>query len=370
MAWLSRSHLHPLVALCALSACHVVSVEQATTRGDSRSERSAAPPRPVAPRVELGADGRLRFVEPLLCTSELVTDVEVTRVRRRSPNAATLVVGVIATAVGAVALVSGAASDDPGGSPLTYVGPLAIAGGLPLVIGPLVGNRTTRERIEVQAVRAPGQDERCGERPVAATGATLLWSGLRAVATVDDQGRFATSPFTFVDAFDVAAAPPLALTIDLELASGGTLQLDAVVEQRALAQARDAWLAAAGIDATVEPIRKVPRFEADPIRLRRGGGPGARVVQFAMPVRNVGPGDAFAVRVILSSTSAELDGRVVYAGRIAARGERVLTADLPISDEADRALAGASVVLSARLRDAYDAAPEAPFRFAGRLGGP
>jgi hypothetical protein len=370
MRGLSRSSLRPLVALCALAACHVVRIEEDTARGETRSERRAGPSRPLPPRVELGADGLLRFVEPMVCATDSVTDLEITRVRRRSPNAATLVVGVIATAVGAIALVSGAASDDAGGSPLTYVGPLAIVGGVPLVVGPLIGNRTTRELVEVKPVRAPGEDERCGERPVAATGATLLWSGLRAVGPVDGDGRFATSPFAFVDAFAIAEAPPLALTIDLALASGRTLPLDAVIDQRALAAARDAWLAASGIDATIEPIRKVPRLEADAIRLTRAGGPGARALQFALPLRNVGPGDAFAVRLILSSTSAELDGRVVYGGRIPAHGDRVLTATLPISDEADRSLALGEVVLSARLRDAYDAAPETPIRFKGKLTGP
>ena len=62
--------------------------------------------------------------------------------------------------------------DGPGGREVRgYHKPVMIAGGLPLAIGPFTGNRTSRRRLEVKQVRAPGEDERCGERPVAATAA-------------------------------------------------------------------------------------------------------------------------------------------------------------------------------------------------------
>ena len=368
----------PAPVICGLAlglaltgaGCHTIRAHEDTRRGETRLERRAGPPRPLPPRLELTTDGRIRFVEPLVCARDSVTDVEVVRVRRRTPNAATLVIGVIVTAVGAVALVSGAAGDDASGSALTYGGPVAIAGGLPLVIGPLVGNRTERTLVEVKQIRAPSDDQRCGERAVAATRASLGWRGLRAVGAVDADGGFAVSPFAFVDAFAVADAPPLALTVDLELAAGGRLALEGVIDQRTLAGAAGGFLAGAGIDAAVEPIRKVPRLEPGALAVRRGGPAGAPTVELALPVRNTGPGDAFAVRVILSSPDPELDGRVIYGGRIAAHGERALTASLPISDEAARALATGELVLSGRLRDAHDAAPETPIRFRGRLPAP
>jgi hypothetical protein len=281
------------------------------------------------------------------------------------PSAATLVVGIIAVAAGAVALVSGAAGDDPASAPLTYLGPVGIAGGLPLVIGPLVGNTTSRELVETRPVRTPAEDERCGARPVAATRATVTWSGLRAIGAVDGDGAFTISPFEFVDAFAIADAPPLALAIELERAAGGPLALEGVIDEAALARAQPGFLARAGVDATVEPIRKVPRFEPGLLTVRRVGPAGGRALALSLPLRNVGPGDGFAVRLVLSSPNAELDGRVVYVGRVPARGEREVTATLPLSDEADRALTAGELVLSARLRDAYDAAPATPIRFQG-----
>ena len=179
---------------------------------------------------------------------------------------------------------------------------------------------------------------------------------------------FAVSPFTFVDAFAVADAPPLALTIAVERAVGGPLALEAVIDQAALARAAPGFLARAGVDATVEPIRKVPRLEPGVLTLRRGGPAGARTIALTVPLDNVGPGPAFAVRLILSSPSPELDGRVVYVGRLAAHAETTVTATLPISDQAFAALATSDATVSARLRDAYDAAPETPIRFRGRVG--
>jgi hypothetical protein len=355
--------------VAALGAgCHTIRVSDDVSRGETAYVRRDGPPRVLPARVELTDDGRLRLIEPLVCGRDAATPLEVTRVRRRTPNAATLVVGIVVTAAGAIALVSGAGSDDPGGSPLTYGGPIAIAAGLPLAIGPLIGNTTSRTAGEVRELRAPAEDERCGERPVAATRATVTWSGLRAVAAVDGDGVLALSPFAFVDAFAVADAPALALTVTAERAGAGPLTIEAVLERGELARVQAGFLAAAGIDATVEPIRKVPRFEVGLLAVRRAGAAGARVVELTLPLRNVGPGDGFAVRLVLSSPSPELDGRVVYVGRLAARSERDVTAALPISDEADRALSAGELTLSARLRDAYDAAPETPIRFQGLVG--
>ncbi len=364
---LSRSAFSLALLTFALAGCHTIRSYEDTTRGDTTYERRAEPPRALPPRLELTDDGRFRFIEPLVCGRDAITELEIARVDRRSPNAAALVVGVIATAIGAVALVNGTAGDDPAGSPLTYVGPVAIAGGLPFVIGPLIGNRTSRSLLGVQQLRAPSEDERCGERPVAATRATLGWSGLRAVGAVDADGGFAVSPFEFVDAFDVADAPPLALTIAVERAGNRPLALDAVIDKTALARAAPGFLARIGIDATIEPIRKVPRLEPGALILHRGGPPGARVLELSLPLANAGPGDAFAVRLILSSPHPELDGRVLYAGRIAAHTDRAIAGALALSDDADRALATDELVLSARLRDAHDAAPETPIRFRGRV---
>lgn len=361
-----RVRARVVVALAALASCHSSIQFQDTRQGETRRERRADPPRALAPTVMVTADGRLRFVTPLLCRYDTVTDLATFDVERIRPNSATVVVGVIAAAVGVVTLATGLASAEPGAAPLTYLGAGGLAVGVPLVIGPLLGNSTARHPVGVQPLRRPGTDERCGERPVAAERATILWSGLRAEGAVDADGNFAISPFDFVDAFEVGRWPALALAIDLD-GAGGRLRLEAVVDASELARARDGFFAARGLDGTVIAVaqmRKVPRLEPGRLAVALAPGPTLRV---SLPLDNVGPGDAYGVRLVLSSSHPEIDGRVLYLGRIAANGHAGFAAAIPLSREAERAVSAGGATLSALVRDGHDVSPTTPVRFRGAV---
>ena len=214
---MARVNPRTLPVLVALGACHASIAYQDTRTGETRVERTAAPPRALPPTARLDERGRLRFVAPLACATETVTDMATFDVVKVSPNPATLVVGVIATGLGFVGAATGMLSDDGASSPLTYVGAGAIGLGVPLVIGPLVGNRVERNPVGVQAVRRPGASQPCGEQPVVAERATLLWSGLHVEGAVGADGGFAVSPFDFVDALE-PRLPALDLAIDLLVA--------------------------------------------------------------------------------------------------------------------------------------------------------
>jgi len=83
--------------------------------------------------------GRLRFVEPLECPTEEVVHQHATIELATRPNLATFTVGVIAAAAGGVMLTSGLFSREPAGSPYTYLGLGGAVVGLPLAIGPWLG---------------------------------------------------------------------------------------------------------------------------------------------------------------------------------------------------------------------------------------
>ncbi len=351
----------------AITACHVTSRYQDTRRGETRRERADAAPRPLPPSMEVSPDGRFRFVEPFVCAMENVTELATFDVERDRPNAATLVVGVITASLGAVAAVAGWSSDDAAGSPLSYLGPAGVVVGLPLAIGPLVGHDTARVPTGTQELRTAGGEEPCGTRPLVGTRATVRWSGLEVAGAIDADGYFSASPFSFVDAFDVGRIPALVLDIEIERDGAEPLPMEVVLDAAALADARDGYFARAGIDATVEPLRKVPRLVAGELRVSRVRRDADRGLRLVLPLANDGPGDAMGVRLSVNAAGAELDGRFVYVGRVPAKSQREIDAVIPISDRADRALAGDDLELAVIVRDAHGTAPDAPVRFRGRV---
>ncbi len=368
MAALSARHAMRLVTtLTALAACHVTTRYQETRRGETRHEVApGATPRLLPPSMEVSEDGRFRFVEPFVCAMQSVTEMAAFDVERRRPNVATLVVGVIAASLGAVATAAALAAEDGSGSPLAYLGPAGLVVGIPFVIGPLVGNSTARVPGEVQEVRAASGEAPCGTRPLTGRRATVGWSGLRVVGTIDADGYFEVSPFAFIDAFDVGRIPALVLAIEIER-DDGKLPLEVVLDAAALAGARDGFFRRIGVDATVEPVRKVPRLEAGPLRVSRVRRDAERGVRIVVPLANRGPGDAYGVRLSVNASSPELDGRFIYYGRLPAKTAVEIDTVIPISEDADHTLAAADFELSVILRDAHGTAPDAPVRFRGTV---
>jgi hypothetical protein len=323
------------------------------------------------PTTALTEAGRLRFIEPLECpTEEIVrraTSVEVVT----RPNLATFTVGVIAATVGGVLLTSGLFSSHAGSSPSTYVGLAGVAVGLPLAIGPWLGDGSELRPRGDEAeppLRRPGPSQPCGARPLAAKAATLATAGLEIYGGIDRDGVFAISPYQWIDAFGAASAPPVEVTAAVE-GDGGARTVTGILEAGAIAKAAAGFLAGADFDARVEPMRLVPGIAPGALRVGLVGterGPAVRVV---MPLRNDGPGDAWQLRGQIAAPGAPaIDGRMIYIGHLAKGTAAASELVIPLSRAAAAALRGQAIELSVELRDAHGTAPTTPVRFRGPLG--
>jgi hypothetical protein len=140
-----------------------------------------------------------------------------------------------------------------------------------------------------------------------------------------------------------------------------------VVDAGQLARGRDGFLASRGLDGTVPSIaqlRKVAQFEVGHLSIALAPGPALRV---SLPIDNIGPGDAYGVRLHLSSSSPEIDGRILYLGHVASHAHAVFDAVIPLSAEAERTVSSGTATFSAFVRDAHDLAPTTPVRFRGTV---
>ncbi len=352
-----------LVAAALLLGCHTHSRVTTTTPREARPVVDQAHARAMPAGVAVTAAGRLRFATPLVCAADLMVDVETADEITTRPNLATFVVGIVLTVAGGVGLVTGLAD---GKDAAAGAGAVGLAVGLPLAIGPWLGNGTTDVNGATTTMRKGATEVPCGDRPVTARTARVEVAGLRAFGEVDADGVFEVSPFTFVDVFAIGELPALDVKADL-IGEGGTTQVSAVIDAGALSDARDAFLAEAGVDARVEPLRKVPRLDVGRIKVSRLTVEAAPRLRIVVPVSNDGPGDAWQVRAIVSSSHPEVDGRILYIGHVAPGAAIDAELLVPLSAAADGDLTGDEIELMVQLRDAHDTAPGAPFRFKGRV---
>ena len=359
-------------AACAvvLTGCHVI-VPSETTRVVS-SGRVVHPEGAVARRAALvlGDAGRLRFVEPLECPTEEIVHRRATVELATRPNLATFTVGVIAAAVGGVVLVTGLLSSRPGASPYTYVGVGGAGAGLPLAIGPWLGNRVDVRDGEPSVERQPGPSQPCGDRPLAARAATLQVSGLEIHGAIERDGGFAISPYQWIDAFRAAQAQPSEIAATVE-GDAGPRTMTAVLDVRWLAANAGGFLAHADFDPAIQPLRVVPGIVAGALRATLVDGDAGPAVRIVLPLRNDGPGDAWAVRGQITAPGVPaIDGRMIYVGKLARGASVSRELVIPVAARSAAALRGQRVELSVELRDGHDTAPTTPVRFAGTLDGP
>ena len=353
------------IAVVALAGCHVTARSEITR--PIRSERVQHPERAQAgrPALILGDTGELRFVEPLSCPTEDIATTETAIEVTTSPNLATFVVGAIATAVGGVLMVRGITDEDPGSTPFTYVGGAGILAGLPLAVGPWIGNRTELGLPKTTGpTRQPGPDVPCGSRPLAARRATLKARGVEIAGAIRD-GVFAISPFQIVDAFATGSIPSWDITAMID---GQPEPISARIDGGALAKTAPAFRAKLAIDTRVEPMRLVPGIKAGTLRAsltETADGPAIRLV---LPLENSGPGPAWALRghVVAPGTPA-IDGRMLYIGALAKGAVTTAELIIPVGPSAATSLRNDSIVLSIELRDAHGTAPSTPVRFRGQI---
>jgi hypothetical protein len=348
-----------------LAACHVTSSDVITR--PSGVKRVAHPEGRVAqrPTLTLTDAGGLAFVEPLACRTEEIVTEQRARQIEIGPNLATFVVGVIATAIGGVMLVSGL-NDDDKSNPITFGGGALLAGGLPFAVGPWIGNGTALQPLEEGAPsKRPGPSENCGTQPLAtATSATLAVRGIEVFGRIDPRGTFAVSLFAFVDAFDPGTAA-ISITARVE-AMPGPHTLDATLDGRAFAGPAAVFLQTAQIDTKLEPIRLVPNLVPGTLRVsltQTSAGPAARIV---LAIKNDGPGPTFRLRgVVTAPGTPALDGRVVYFGHLAKGAALSRELVIPLAPATADALKNAPIELALELRDAHGTAPQTPVRFRG-----
>ncbi|HTJ44296.1 MAG TPA: hypothetical protein VL463_19465 [Kofleriaceae bacterium] len=323
--------------------------------------------RALPPALTVTADGRFRLVEPRLCPTTEVVEMQGSTLVRTKPNYATFVVGAILTSLGAIGTGVAISEGHPEDHPIGYVSPIALGAGLVFAIGPFVGNSEDRAYDAAQKVERNGKDAPCGDHPLAASKAILTWRGLRAVATVDGEGFLSTSPFELVDAFSAGRGPAFDVGVDVTMQNGDRHAVQSVIAGADLIKGRDAFLARLGVDGRWEQLRKVPRVEPGAIRASRTTVSGQPVLRVVLPLDNNGPGDAWQVRGEIATADPEVDGRTIYVGHLAPHGHTIATVDIPLSDESDRAIADSTLELAITLIDADATTSAEPVRFKGQV---
>ena len=322
-------------------------------------------PRPRAPIVTVHPDGKFAFVEPLVCDVPEQTELENSTQVTARPNMGVLVVGIVATSLGIIGMAAAGAGHDPGGDPLLYAGIAGAAVGLPLVIGPLIGNGVenipgSTQTITKRVVTAP-----CGEQPLAGQTATMTINAFHAYGAITN-GEFSLSPFLWVDAFAVGPMPGLSITANVD-DNGKRTPITSIIDPSALITARDEFLATSGIDIHVEPFKKLARIEAGLVHATRTTVNGVPTLRIVLPLTNIGPGEAWQVRGLVTAEDAEIDGRVMYIGHIANGATAQGEIDVVMSPALAKALDDASIDLSVVLHDAYNSVSSAPVRYRGAV---
>ncbi|HEY4057580.1 MAG TPA: hypothetical protein VGM39_13270 [Kofleriaceae bacterium] len=354
-----------LAVLGLLAGCHVALQSELVT--PLETDRAVLQDQAQAgkPKLVLTDAGTLRFVEPLECpTQETVTNQSVIEIQHE-PNMATFVIGVVATSVGGIMTLRGAAGDN--GTPYLIGGAAGLAIGLPLAIGPWIGTSTEHRP---QGKKPPetrvGPQVACGERGVAGKSATLEVAGVEMFGAVGDDGTFAVSPYALVDAFD----PRKTATWDVRatlVTDRGPLVVSGLIEGGMLATKAPEFLKHASFDVEVGPMRMVPNITAGLLRASvttTASGPALRIV---LPLTNAGPGESFGLRAVVQSSVKAIDGRIMYVGKLA-KGQ-TLNGELivPLTQAAADGVRDTTIDMSVEMRDAHGTAPATAVQFHGAV---
>ena len=184
---------------------------------------------------------------------------------------------------------------------------------------------------------------------------------------VDRDGRFAVSPYGWIDAYGAASAQAQDVTARID-GDAGPRTITAVLDARDLASHAADFLAHADFDAVIQPLKLVPGVAAGPLRVALVPGDDGPALHVALALRNDGPGDASGLRGQITAPGAPaIDGRMIYVGKLSrgAAVTRMLT--IPLAATAAAALRGQAIDLSIELRDAHGTAPSTPVQFRGAL---
>jgi hypothetical protein len=317
-------------------------------------------------RIGFGPNGRLRFETPLFCEGQEFVELTTNTTVRSTPNVATFVVGVVISTVGIAATVRSLSNNGRSNDPLTYLGPVAVATGAALMIGPWFGNGTTD---------VPGPTEKrprfkrrgeCGARAIAGRAALIEVRGIRVYGSVDDEGLFSVPAYQLVDAFEQSKIPSWDMHATLWTAEGER-QINCVLDASVIAANKKYFLKTADFDSSIKSFNLTPQFDRPTLRASLTTVNGTPAVRVVIAMTNSGPGDAWAMRAHLIADVPDIDGRVIYFGAVAAGKSVQRELLIPITSTAEKRLASADVALSVDFADAYGAAPSVPVRFVATM---
>ena len=355
------------LALLFAAGCHVTTRTEVTHPGSEEIIQHPEGAIAHKPTLVLSETGGLRFVEPLECPTERIVSSSTTIEIETKPNLATFVVGVIAAAVGGVMTIGGIAAKDGAANPVTYAGVGLFAVGLPFAIGPWVG--TQRELAEggsTAPARVPGASVPCGSRAVKAKSATLTIRGIEVRGSVAADGTFAISPYQLIDAY----APTTINAWDISAlvdAEGGARTIETVIDGADLAKHAQEFLDHADFDAKIQPLRLVPGIVPGTLRASLTTTATGAALRVVLPVKNDGPGETWALRGQITSSTKAVDGRMLYVGHLA-KGEATSRELLvPLTAASADMIRGSTLELSLELRDAHGTAPTTAVRFRGNV---
>ncbi len=345
----------------AMAGCHSMVRIDETTRGATSLRPRKGPNRLGALTVGVANDGSFRAEQPTWCPHDIMVKRRHYIIDRKRPNVATFIVGLIAVSLGGVAAAVGASDDRPSSSPFTWAGVAAIGVGLPLAIGPFIGNTSTRRGTGEDTARQGSKWVRCGTTPAAASHAVLQWGDTRIPSPVSSEGRFSVSAFDLVDAFQLSRTPALSLSATMTTASGPR-KASVFIGTKALTRARAGFFRRMKIDGDVQPLRKVPRLETRSLLITRSTVAGEPSIIVELAVENTGPGAAWGVRGAIAAALPEVDARVIYLGRVPAHSTGRGRVVIPMTDARANLLDARIAVV---LHDAHKTTNATPYRFRG-----
>jgi len=344
-----------LVSLACAAGCHVTSRVDATLAGKTRHKLHKDQRMVLAPRLEITNAGRFRLVEPIMCKRDILVEQVTHRTTVKKPNLATVIVGILATAAGGVALLS-ALGDSSG--VLIGGGLVGVGVGVPLVVGPFLGNTTTKKFVGVEMTKRGRDYQRCAARGVKVDRATLAYGSVRAHGSVAKDGTFSVRAFDLFDAFALHQLP----AVEIDVTARG-LKFRTMLSASTIASGRAGFFKSLNVDPRKQRLSSVPRPRADNLVVTKLQRQGRTSIEIRTTITNKGIGDAWGVRGAISSNNPEIDGRMVYVGHLPARASR--TAAIKIELSTDKNLD--SALISLLLLDHHGTTRKVPVKFRGPI---
>jgi hypothetical protein len=117
----------------------------------------------------------------------------------------------------------------------------------------------------------------------------------------------------------------------------------------------------------IQPMRLVPGVVPGTLRASLTQTAEGHALRIVLPLQNSGPGETWALRGLVTSTTKAIDGRVMYIGHLAKGAATTSELLIPLSPSAAESIRNDTIELAIELRDAHGTAPATPIRFRGAV---